>query len=54
MVKGKNQRANHICGWQIKNREWPLCDSESSIFIFFLFGGGSGGAGQKLAPWPAA
>jgi hypothetical protein len=35
MVKGKNQRANHICGWQIKNREGPLCDSESSIFFFF-------------------
>ena len=48
--QGKNQRANHICGWQIKNREWPLCDSESSIFFF----GGGGGAGQKLAPWPAA
>jgi hypothetical protein len=31
--KEKNQRANHICGWQIKNREWPLCDSESSIFF---------------------
>lgn len=30
----KNQRANHICGGQIKNREWPLCDSQSSILFW--------------------